>query len=306
MVTGTANGCAVRFMRTRQPPTASCRRRRWPPTTSAPGYDVLATTDHWHITEVAVHRAADRAPERGAQLRAPGHARRARARLRRPRHAGRAPRARRRLLEPRRDGPPGSRATAASRTSRTRTGRASRPGRSSCPDSVVGIEVFNAGCELEIGRGLSAVHWDELLEAGRLCPALATDDSHHPGFDSGSCADVGARDRADGGGRARGARNGRVLLLGRPAPARGAPRRRRRRGAVQPVPRGDARLGEVDRRRRQRRAARLPARRRDRRRGRRRAGRRGAARPCPPAARHVRVEVTDAAGRKAWANPIAV
>ena len=49
---------------------------------------------------------------------------------------------------------------------------------------MAGIEVFNAGCELEVGRGLSAVHWDELLEAGRLCPALATDDSHHPGFDS--------------------------------------------------------------------------------------------------------------------------
>jgi hypothetical protein len=29
------------------------------------------------------------------------------------------------------------------------------------------------------------VHWDELLEAGRLCPAISTDDSHHPGFDSG-------------------------------------------------------------------------------------------------------------------------
>ena len=44
------------------------------------------------------------------------------------------------------------------------------PGRSSSPDDVAGIEVFNAGCELEIGRGLSAVHWDELLEDG---PALS-------------------------------------------------------------------------------------------------------------------------------------
>ena len=35
-----------------------------------------------------------------------------------------------------------------------------------------------------MGRGLSSVHWDELLEDGRLCPALVTDDSHHPGFDS--------------------------------------------------------------------------------------------------------------------------
>jgi hypothetical protein len=59
-----------------------------------------------------------------------------------------------------------------------------RPGGIELPESVTGIEVFNAGCELEVGRGLSSVHWDELLEAGALCPALVTDDSHHPGFDS--------------------------------------------------------------------------------------------------------------------------
>ena len=58
------------------------------------------------------------------------------------------------------------------------------PGGLELPANVVGIEVYNAGCELEVGRGLSSVHWDELLEAGRLCPAIATDDSHHPGFDS--------------------------------------------------------------------------------------------------------------------------
>ena len=58
------------------------------------------------------------------------------------------------------------------------------PGSLELPETVSGIEVYNAGCELEIGRGLSAVHWDELLGAGRPCFALATDDSHHPGFDS--------------------------------------------------------------------------------------------------------------------------
>jgi hypothetical protein len=58
------------------------------------------------------------------------------------------------------------------------------PGLLELPENVVGIEVYNAGCELEVGRGLSSVHWDELLESGRLCPAIATDDSHHPGFDS--------------------------------------------------------------------------------------------------------------------------
>lgn len=59
-----------------------------------------------------------------------------------------------------------------------------RPAGFSLPPSVTGIEVFNAGCELEVGRGLSSVHWDELLEDGRSCPALVTDDSHHPGFDT--------------------------------------------------------------------------------------------------------------------------
>ena len=52
------------------------------------------------------------------------------------------------------------------------------------PPAVSGLEVYNAGCELEVGRGLSSVHWDELLGAGRLCAAIASDDSHHPGFDS--------------------------------------------------------------------------------------------------------------------------
>jgi len=58
------------------------------------------------------------------------------------------------------------------------------PGTLELPENVAGIEVWNAGCELEIGRGLSSVHWDELLETGRRCYGLASDDSHHPGFDS--------------------------------------------------------------------------------------------------------------------------
>jgi hypothetical protein len=52
------------------------------------------------------------------------------------------------------------------------------------PAGVEGLEVYNAGCELEVGRGLSSVHWDEVLESGRLCFGIAADDSHHPGFDS--------------------------------------------------------------------------------------------------------------------------
>jgi predicted metal-dependent phosphoesterase TrpH len=51
--------------------------------------------------------------------------------------------------------------------------------------AIVGIEVWNAGCELENGRGLSAVHWDQLLDSGRTCYAVACDDTHYAGFDSG-------------------------------------------------------------------------------------------------------------------------
>jgi hypothetical protein len=52
-------------------------------------------------------------------------------------------------------------------------------------EGLVGIEVWNAGCELEVGRGDAGVHWDEALERGRRIFGLATDDSHHPGYDSG-------------------------------------------------------------------------------------------------------------------------
>jgi len=52
-------------------------------------------------------------------------------------------------------------------------------------DGLLGIEVWNSGCDLEIGRGDSGIHWDEALERGRQVFALATDDSHHPGYDSG-------------------------------------------------------------------------------------------------------------------------
>jgi hypothetical protein len=50
---------------------------------------------------------------------------------------------------------------------------------------LAGLEVYNAGCELEVGRGRSGVHWDDVLEvAGRAWFAIAADDSHHPAFDS--------------------------------------------------------------------------------------------------------------------------
>jgi hypothetical protein len=51
-------------------------------------------------------------------------------------------------------------------------------------DGVAGIEVYNAGCELETGRGVATVHWDDLLERGARCFAIAADDTHHGDLDS--------------------------------------------------------------------------------------------------------------------------
>ena len=49
---------------------------------------------------------------------------------------------------------------------------------------MLGIEVYNAGCEIECSRGLASAYWDDLLQTGRLCVAIAADDSHLPGYDS--------------------------------------------------------------------------------------------------------------------------
>jgi hypothetical protein len=47
-----------------------------------------------------------------------------------------------------------------------------------------GIEVFNGSGEQQQGNGLSVVHWDAILQAGRSCHGIATDDSHYTGRDS--------------------------------------------------------------------------------------------------------------------------
>ena len=173
------------------------------------------------------------------------------------------------------------------------------------PDNVVGIEIYNAGCELEVGRGLSAVHWDELLEAGRLCPAIAADDSHFPAYDSDlAWTWVKASERSQTAvlsALASGSFYSSTGPLIRDVTRDGdsvevicSPCRSitlvsgRATGAAVHI----GRLGY------------------------RHAGRElecdrdglvvRARLDIPPSAKHVRVEVTDAAGRKAWANPFRV
>jgi hypothetical protein len=179
------------------------------------------------------------------------------------------------------------------------------PGRLELPPNVVGIEVFNAGCELEVGRGLSSVHWDELLETGRLCPALATDDSHHPGFDSGHAWTwVRTAERSAAGVLAALATG---AFYGSSGPAIHDVERDRDAVEVRCSPcraltlvSGKSMGSAVN-------SGRLGYRHGGSALATDDAGLVTAARlSIPPGARHVRVEVTDALGRKAWANPIAV
>lgn len=50
--------------------------------------------------------------------------------------------------------------------------------------SLIGIEAFNGGCELESATGCSPELWDAVLRSGRSCLGIATDDCHRPGADS--------------------------------------------------------------------------------------------------------------------------
>jgi len=43
---------------------------------------------------------------------------------------------------------------------------------------ILGIEVFNGGCHNGIGKGFSAVHWDDLLARGKNLYGFASDDTH--------------------------------------------------------------------------------------------------------------------------------
>jgi len=45
-------------------------------------------------------------------------------------------------------------------------------------NDVIGIELYNTGCEVEIGRGFSTVHWDNLLASGMPLTGFAVDDAH--------------------------------------------------------------------------------------------------------------------------------
>ena len=51
--------------------------------------------------------------------------------------------------------------------------------------SLAGIEIWNGASEVLQGNGLSTVQWDDALQQGLMVMGLATDDCHAPGKDSG-------------------------------------------------------------------------------------------------------------------------
>jgi hypothetical protein len=51
--------------------------------------------------------------------------------------------------------------------------------------SLAGLEIWNGGSEVMQGNGLATALWDDVLQQGRMVMGLATDDCHSPGDDSG-------------------------------------------------------------------------------------------------------------------------
>lgn len=47
----------------------------------------------------------------------------------------------------------------------------------------LGIEVINYGCEVEIAKGISSIHWDDLLVRGEKYLGFGVDDGHRCGWD---------------------------------------------------------------------------------------------------------------------------
>jgi len=45
-------------------------------------------------------------------------------------------------------------------------------------NGYIGIEVYNTGCDVEVAKGYSTTHWDNLLSAGLRRWGLAVDDAH--------------------------------------------------------------------------------------------------------------------------------
>ena len=190
--------------------------------------------------------AAGRSRRPRAGVRDRRRARRARGRAPRPRGHGGMDHGERRRRLPR---PPVLDRSHARRRSSCR-----RPSPGSRSTTPAASSRSAGGCRPCIGTSCST--------PGRMCFALATDDSHHPGFDSDR-AWTWVRAEQDRRGRARGPPDRLLLRHDRaPDPRRGRGRRLGR-GALRPVPERHRRVRRLERRSGPRGPARLPLRRRD-------------------------------------------
>ena len=140
--------------------------------------------------------------------------------------------------------------------------------------------------------------------AGARSYALATDDSHHPGYDSGFAWTMGARGRALAGGGARRAAQRPLLRLDRAGDPRRRARRRRRRRALQPAQSVTLVSSRASRRARERRPARLSERVDDPRARRGGPDHRVPARAAARSRRTAGSRSPTPRGRKAWTNPL--
>jgi hypothetical protein len=64
-------------------------------------------------------------------------------------------------------------------------------------DIFFATEVYNTCCDINIAKGLSAVHWDDALRAGRRVFAVAADDTHRQGHVGGGWVMVRAKAKTE-------------------------------------------------------------------------------------------------------------
>lgn len=144
------------------------------------GFDALAITDHWHITDLAERSTDDFLVLPGVEYNARGTGL---GRLRQFHVVGIGTR----HLAEDANQPAAFVAAIQADSGVAIVAHPSWSGLDPAEVTSVGadaVEVWNAGCELEVARGDSSSQWDSSLARGAVLGGVAADDSHFPGFDS--------------------------------------------------------------------------------------------------------------------------
>ena len=126
------------------------------------GFDVLAITDHWHVTDVEHDRLVV-IPSSELTAHAPtAHGEAEALAL----GVSEFPEAREPFADPRGAGHLDRRARRCPRPLSSRTGADCRSEDVLSAPSLAGIEIWNGSAEVQQGNGLSTVHWDDALQRG--------------------------------------------------------------------------------------------------------------------------------------------